>query len=273
MAQNPLTPILTTPPSIPLYLRRFAVAVEYLAEQPVENQDALEDAISDFQNGLQLGFFAWAHFPQRHAAELTIEWTDTGFVLHGETDGMHHNGLVALLRLIVNLHHTPAEARASIVAALGDDAGALPPPSVFSETVKSVRFEAIEGADISVSGRSDFNHFIADDEIAAVDAPAFANPGETWDGDRIVLAAKRAFDQDDFDEVEDTFLRLFDMGCFVGLDTIDEMAGDPEFFLRQREDETQLIIDDYDGEVYGLIEFLNVLSDGATSVFSAGVEE
>lgn len=265
MATNPLAPVLSAPSSVPLYLSRFEIAVEFVSALPEEDQEILEDTISDFEEALQLGFFAWSFFNKRDVARLTVEWTEAGFVLHAAAAGLHHNVLVALLRLIVNVHHTPSEGRDAMIAALGEDAVALREPMVFSQVIKSVRIGQVEGADTRLAARTDFFNFAADDEIGTVTGATFQDPLESWDGDRITLSADLVDDNDRFDHIEDSFLRLYDIGCFVSLDTIDELAGDPEMFLSSNGGTNQIVIDDYEGDLYGLLELLNVVCNGQLS--------
>ena len=276
MAKTPLASVLAKPiVPVPLYLRKFAVEVDYAPSyDAADNHEAMEDAIQEFQDALRRGFFAWAFLPSRQAAKLSLDWSGTkGFVLRGEAEGLHHNVLVAALRLVVNLHHTPAEAHQSAKAALGGDADALSPRSIFSEIVAGIRIPVLEGTDGRVSARDSFGAYIADAEIAVPKSDLFADVTAPCEEDRLVVAAD-AISQAALDDVEDVFLRISDSGCFRSLSMIDELGGDAELFLRSvKGGHSELVIDDYGDEYSGLVELLNCLSSAGVTTLSVSNDE
>lgn len=278
MAENPLTAVLTGPDApIPLYLRSFEIEVDYLPSFDLEErQEVLDDAVRELQDAMHLGFFAWSFFEKRRSASLSIDWSKHDrFVLRGEAEGIHHNILVAALRLIVTLNHSALATYEDTKAMLGDDAAALPPRSVFSDTIRAVRVSSLDAVDDRVSSRRDFDDFIADAEIKTAHSDLLGDLTAYCEEDRIVVSA-HDFPPADFDEAEDVFLRVCDSGCFRGLDLIDKSGydGDAEIFSRpDPESGTKLIVDGYTSQYYGLVELLNSLSSGRVNTLSVSRED
>lgn len=278
MAENPLVSVLTASDApIPLYLRRFEIEVDYLPAFDVEErQEVLDDAVRELQDAMRLGFFAWSFFEKRASASLSIDWSKPGrFVLCGKAEGIHHNVLVAALRLIVTLNHTMLAAYEDTKAMLGDDADTLPPRSVFSDTIAAVRVSVLQGADDRISSRCDFADFLADAEIQVPNSDLFGDITALCEEDRLVVSGQD-FPPSDFDEAEDIFLRICDSGCFRGLDLIDKSGydGDAEIFSRPDPDAgAALIVDGYTPQYYGLVELLNSLSSGRVGTLSVSSED
>ncbi|WP_054312365.1 hypothetical protein [Mesorhizobium sp. 1M-11] len=262
----------TTVP-VPLYLRKFEIAVDYSPSHGEADREPLEDAVRELQGALRLGFFSWSFLSSRQSARLSIGWrNEQGFVLPGEAEGLHHNVLVAALRLIVNLHHTPQAAYEEARAALGEDADALPARSIFSEIVAGIRIVALEGVDERLSDRTNFEDYSADAEISVPESRLFSDTAELCEHERVVAAIDEtagAFSRSHLDRLEDLFLRACDGGCFRNTTRIDELGGNAEIFLRRgKAGSDEVIIDDYEDEYYGLVEFLNCLSDGRVASVS-----
>jgi hypothetical protein len=276
MAKTLLASVLVKPTiPVPLYLRNFEIEVDFAPSYDAENDhEVLQDAIQELQDALRQGFFAWSFLPSRQSAKLSLEWLGTkGFVLRGEAAGVHHNVLVAALRLIVCVHHTPAAAHENAKAALGDAADALSPRSIFSEIVTGIRISALEGTDGRVSARNDFEAYLADTDISLPKSGLFSDVTAPCEEDRIVVAAD-TISQEVLDDVEDVFLRVCDSSCFRSLSMIDELGGDAELFLRSgKSGGRELVIDDYADEYYGLIELLNCLSLGRVATLSVSSGE
>ncbi|MEO9338557.1 hypothetical protein ABFT80_14030 [Mesorhizobium sp. SB112] len=278
MAENPLVSVLTGPDApTPLYLRRFEIEVDYLPAFDVEERrEVLDDAVGELQDGLRLGFFAWSFFEKRTSTSLSIDWSKPGrFVLRGKAEGIHHNVLVAVLRLIVTLNHTMLAAYEDTKAMLGDDADALPPRSVFSDTIAAVRVSVLQGADDRISARRDFTDFLTDAEIQVPNSDLLEDVMALCEEDHLVVSGQD-FPPADFDEAENVFLRICDSGCFRGLDLIDKPGydGDAEIFSRpDRDTGAELIVDGYTPQYYGLVELLNSLSSGRVGTLSLSSED
>ncbi|MCR4266331.1 hypothetical protein [Nitratireductor sp. ZSWI3] len=278
MAADQLASILTGPAGpIPLYLHRFAIEVGYSSSYSGENRESIEDGVRDLESALRAGFFAWSHFPQRNTASLSLDWSPAnGFVLTAKASGLHHNVLVAAVRMIANLHHTPLAAHESAKATLGDDADALPARLVFSEVVTSIRIASLKGVDSRLSTRQDFDVYLADDEIVIPQGDLPADVTTCCEGERLTVASNAsapAFPDADLDALEDAFLRLCDSGCFRSVSKIDEFGGDAELFARSADDDrTEIVVDDYRDEYYGIVELANCLSGGRAAGLTISVD-
>lgn len=269
MEKTPLTTLLTDfPRQLPLYLTRFAAeAVFTTAYSGREDRAVVTNAFKELNSLVRAGFFAWRHMDARSQATISVAWRNDGFTVNGTGFGLHHNLLVVVLRMIVSLHHTPRAARQALIAALGDDADALPPASLWSEELGAIRLTAMEGADARVAPRADFDSFILDEEIVL--PQGFAETGE---GERLIVRAQEAspiLDKQGFKRIEGKFLGVCNTGGFRCLTRLDECPEEGDFFLRSGDQGPELIIDDYRDDRYGLVEFLNAMTKGRNAALTA----
>ena len=178
----------------------------------------------------------------------------------GREEGLHHNLLVVVLRMIVSLHHRPQDARQELVAALGDDVDALPPASLWSEALGAIRLTALQGIDTRVwltariltascSTRRSYCPSACGKRRERAPNPARA--GRIADPQQAGLKT-----------VEGKFLGVCDTGGFRSLARLDECSEESEFFLRPGGRGTELIIDNYRDDRYGFDEFLNAMTKG-----------
>ena len=252
----------------PLYLRRARLDVTYSAafardESYPDHRRTVDDAARELQVALRLGFFAWACFPARAAATLKTDWKSPGRLgLVLTSDGTHHNVLTALLRFVLGLHHTPREGRAELLRILGDDAASLSPPTVFTEAVERIDISGLEGLDERRAATRDWTVYAQDGEIAA---PAGAENLSQAD-ERIVVHAPglSGFPSAALGRIENRFLQISGTGLFHGPERMDEyFTAEPSIFVRDKKtSHAAIVIDEYPEEEYGLLELLNVLSDG-----------
>lgn len=265
MDTRPLAALLTEwPRPLPVYLARVAVEVDFApAYSGREDRETIADAFAELDALLKAGFFAWRHIEARRDAAIAIAWRDVGFTIHATAAGLHHNLLVVLLRMIVSLHHTPADSRAELVAALGDDADALPPPTRWADALRAIRLIGIEPVGAGTADHEDPDAFVIDAEIRL---PAGFDPDAPRNSDdRLVirlpdaaaLPGKRAWKA-----VENGFLGVCNTGGFRSLTRLDQPPEEAELFTRQGARGTELVIDDYADDRYGLVELLNAISTG-----------
>ncbi|ATY31176.1 hypothetical protein [Sphingomonas psychrotolerans] len=269
MEESPLAKLLTeVPPQLPLYLTRFAVeAVFTSAYAGQEDREVVRDAFKELNALVKAGFFAWCHMDVRSRATISVTWRDDGFTVNGAGAGLHHNVLVVVLRMILSLHHTPQEARQELIAALGDDAHALPPATVWSEALGALRLTALEGADARAADRADFDSFVLDEEIKLP-----LGFSETGEGERLIICAQGAspiLDKQGLKAVEGKFLGVCNTGGFRSLARLNECPEEAEFFIRSGDQGPELIVDDYRDDRYGLVEFLNAMTKGRNAALVA----
>lgn len=269
--QDPFASVLANPPERrPLYLRKAHIEVTYGTAFAARGNDrdhrqTVDDAVKEIQAALRLGFFAWACFGEARTATLKTDWSRQdrlGLVLSG--GGLHHNVLVALLRTVLGLHHTPLAARQELERILGDDAASLSPRTIFGETVERIEIASMSGIDGREAGKVDWRSYVVDGEIIHPEGAALLEDAD----ERIVI---RGPDLPDFPprtigRIENRFLQICGTGLFRGGDRMDDSVnGEAEIFTRSlKTPETELVIDDYEEEPYGLLEFLNVASGGRT---------
>lgn len=262
----------------PLYLRRARLDVTYSAafasdESHRDHRRTVDDAARELQAALRLGFFAWACFPARAAATLKTDWKTPGRLgLVLTADGLHHNVLTALLRFVLGLHHTPREARAELLRILGDDAASLSPPTVFTETVERIEISGIDGLDDRRAEDRDWTAYARDGEItlpAGVENLAEAD-------ERIVVRAPALtdFPSAALGRIENRFLQICGTGLFRAPRDMDAyVADEPSIFARdKRTSHAAIVIDEYPEEEYGLLELLNVVSDGRIASLTVATE-
>ncbi|TDK29593.1 hypothetical protein E2F50_22395 [Rhizobium deserti] len=271
MDNTPLARLMTDAPQlVPLYLARFRVEVDFKpAYADMEDRSVVEEAFEELTDLLKAGFFAWRYMEARAQAHVAVEWREGGFAVFGGGAGLHHNLLVVVLRMIVALHHTPLAAREELVAVLGDDADALPPPLHWSDAVAVIRLADFEGVGDESVVREQFDDFIIDAETVVpfgLDADCY--------GDRLVVrsGSSTAFGKRGFSKLEDRFLRVCATGGFQALALLDEGVHDAELFLRAGDAGLELVVDDYRGDVYGLVELANALTRGGNAKLTVEVE-
>jgi hypothetical protein len=117
--------------------------------------------------------------------------------------------------------------------------------------------------------RNQFDHFM-------LDAETISPLGLDVDGyfDRLVVraGASTAFEKRGFSKVEDRFLRVGYSGGFRALTLLDEGVEDAELFLRAGDAGLELVVDDYRGDVYSLIELTNALTRGRNAELIVKIE-
>ncbi|MEO3998744.1 hypothetical protein [Mesorhizobium sp. CAU 1732] len=274
---NALLDIATIAPDgrVPLYLDRFRIDVVYFdsfsgGDGFKDHRKVMQGAFRrEMEAAWKLGFFAWSFFDRRDEAKLDFDWSRQGKVsLIVGAAGLHHNVLVAMIRMIFALHHTPLAAYQEARVTLGEFADQLPPRTLFQEIVQSVQVMDMHGADERMAQRDDLLDFVRDDEIQLpLAAGAVANVTQENDGNRMVVAPATsgfAFPAGKFSKTEDIFLRLCDNTCFRDVSALDQEGSirDAEMFMRQASSGAELVIDDYLHQNYGLLELLNCLSGG-----------
>ncbi len=267
--------------AVPLYVRRFQIDVDYAeafaaSDGFADHRRTVDDAVKEMQGALRLGFFAWSFFAERASASMTADWSRAGgLTLKGKADGLHHNVLTASLRLIIGLHHTPLAAFEELRRLIGPgpDADALPPRTIFSEIVRGIRFSIVEGTDERTTTRTDFTDYVKDDEIRLPrSAIPLSDLTEICDGERLVVTGQGLdpFPSAAFGKIENRFLELANTGCFRGPARVDDGVSDEaQIFARNKKTpQAEVVIDDYEEEAYGLVEFLNCVSDGRVDALS-----
>jgi hypothetical protein len=272
---NALLDIATMAPGghVPLYLDRFRIDVVYFdsfsgGDGFKDHRKVMQGAFRrEMEAAWKLGFFAWSFFDRRDEAKLGFDWSTQGKVsLIASAAGLHHNVLVAMIRMIVALHHTPLAAYQEARVTLGEFADQLPPRTLFQNIVQSVQIMEMHGADSRVAQRDNLLDFVRDDEIHLPQAAgAVANATQENDDDRMVVSPATsgfAFPAGKFSKTEDVFLRLCDNSCFRDVSALDLEGSirDAEMFMRKAEGGPELVIDDYLHQNYGLLELLNCLS-------------
>ena len=261
--------------STPLYLRSFRIDVHYCAGMfpDDERQETIEEAFSELQKAIHLGFFCWDYFPNREAANVALAWNaDSHMTVNVSGDSLHYNALVATLRLIINLHHSNHATYESLKALLGDDIDALPKPITFRENVTSLVISEIDAIDQRTVTTQDVLSYVEEGIIFPSYEPLQGAVNEDFqDSDameleRVIITSPtdKAFPPKNLKKIEDYFLRLVDSGVFTSIDKLDRRLRDDEaeIFKRKRSEVMELLFGDYQHQKYGVIEFLNVVSGG-----------
>ena len=266
MEKSPIASLLgDMPKPLPLYLSRFTVEVAFASSYlGQEDRRVIDDAFGELDALLKAGFFAWAYMDERARAGVSVEWRSEGFSVCGQGTGLHHNVLVSALRMVVSLHHTPRKAREELIAALGDDAEALPPRSVWSDLIRHIRLRELEGADQRTANRTDFDPFVPDDQIV-LPLGSISDVSTDCNGVRLVARAQDGLaipDKAHLASIEDDFLGVCNSGGFRDLSRLGEMPEEAAIFLRSGDRGSELVIDGYLDQYYGLVEFLNAMTKG-----------
>ncbi|TCR02210.1 hypothetical protein [Neorhizobium sp. JUb45] len=255
--------------NFPLYLRSFHLDVIYndgMAPDE-ERREVLEEAFSELEDALRLGFFCWERFSTRETAEVHVGWSDEGNMsVAVSSEGVHHNALVAAIRIVARLHHTSREGYEAMRTLLGEDADALSQPTSFRENVASLEISNVKAAEQGEAAATDVLNFTGE----GISFPAFAalrdEVNENYTGDRLIVtsSAGQDFPAGDLDEVEDCFLSLFGSGVFTSISNLDSDIPDneAEIFTRQHNGQVELLFGDYGDQKYGMLEFLNVVAGG-----------
>ncbi|MDP9836940.1 hypothetical protein J2T09_001685 [Neorhizobium huautlense] len=254
---------------IPLYFRHFRLDIAYREGMAPdeERREVLEEAFAELQQGLRYGFFCWDGFSTRETAEVEVRWSDAGDMsVTVSSESIHYNALVAAIRITARLHHTSQEGYEAMRAILGDDADGLPAPVSFTQNVSSLAISDIVAAGQDIVATADVLNFIADGIRFPDFAPFAKGIGEDYTGGRLIATVSDggSFPAGDPIDIEDYFLRLFAGGVFTSVDDLDREVADneAEIFTRRRDGRTELLIDDYTDQKYGLIELFNVVAGG-----------
>lgn len=255
--------------NLPIYLRSFRLDVIYNDDMAPddERREVLEEAFTELEDALRLGFFCWDRFPTRETAEVHVGWSDEGNMsVTVSSEGVHYNALVAAIRIVARLHHTSQEGYEAMRALLGEDADALSPPTSFRQNVASLKISDVTAAGQGEAAATDVLNFTAD----GISFPSFAalrdEVNENYAGDRLIVtsSAGQGFPAGDLDDIEDCFLSLFGSGVFTSISNLDSEIPDneAEIFTRQHNGQVELLFGDYGDQKYGMLEFLNVVAGG-----------
>jgi hypothetical protein len=266
--------------TVPLHLSSFRVDLDYLPDQwPDEHRrETLDDGFSELQDALRLGFFDWTGAGNRTASRVDTDWSRAGKLsITVDAAGVHSNAIVVLLRLIVRLHHVSQEDFDELHALLGDEAAGLPARTVFAETISGIRVGALARADGAPDVATDLLAFVSDGVRRPQGAALPVAMNDMVDPERLLAVGDdgHGWQAQAFNDIEDVFLRLLSSGAFTPLDPLDCKYADnePELFMRERGGASELVVDNYDQQLYGLVELLNVMAGGRVETLTVTHDE
>lgn len=267
---SPIADVLTAPPgALPLYPASFRIDVVYQPGMAPddERREVLEEAFGELQEALHLGFFCGERFEARDGAAIRVSWRDDGGMsVLLSSAGVHYNALVAALRILVRLHHSSEQGYAALRELLGEDADALSPPTSFRENIAALTVSNVSGDGDNAVETGDLLNYVSQGIAIPDNAELGGGIGESYEGGRLIASSSDgdAFPVGDLAAIEDCFLRLFGTGVFTAIDDLDVEVPDneAEIFTRAGDEATELLLGDYEGEKYGAIEFMNVVSGG-----------
>ena len=283
----------TPPATAPLSITELNLTVRYTGafKRSADFKGRAEvnlKALGYVEKALRRGFFNWTAFDRRDKARLVCSYDKSqNLIISGTFPGIHYNFLVALLRELVTRNHLTQKDQddRALVLDREKSAGDL---VQFDQIVEAIEITKLEGEWFGRLERPDPALFVFGKDIALpannlnlarADLATLATQVDALAiNERMVASGRgqgRHFDPEPFATTVDLFLRLCDMGMFRPLAEIESRnyEGEFEIFLRDNADGQAIVIDDYNPEIYGLVEFLNCASGGHAGALRLDVEE
>lgn len=263
---------------LPLYLTRVRLDVvlepagreEYADEE--RRRFVTEDLAEGLGNAIRAGFFCGRN--GAGGAVLTLAFDRDGNLSFQCTSarGFHHNAVTALLRYAVDLHHVPLDSYNSTKEILEEEGVPVPPRRVADQLISALHINDAEALDGRRAAHAALFDYVVDEEIPLPKLQGFNTQIMDYcQAERAIATGqdkKHALANQAFAEIEDAFLRICGSSIFKKLEDYDSSSheGDADIWLRY-ENGQELVFDGYDGELYGLIEFINAVSGGRADAF------
>lgn len=263
---------------LPLYLTRVRLNVvlqpagreEYADEE--RRRFVTEDLAEGLASAIRAGFFCGRNGAGE--AVLTPSFDRDGNLSFqcASAKGFHHNAVTALLRYAIDLHHVPLDSYNSTKEILEEEGVPVPPRRVADQLISALQIADVEALDGRRAVHTDLFDYVVDEEIPLPKLQGFNTQiTEYCQAERAIATGqdkKQALANQAFSDIEDAFLRMCGSSIFKKIEDYDSSSheGDADIWLRY-ENGQELVLDGYDGELYGLIEFINAASGSRADAF------